>query len=434
VSGAQAWRNWGRSVKATPRFVVRARTVEEVQAAVRFARERDLPVKAVGAGHSFSPIAATNGVQIELRSLDGLLAADGSLVTLGAGTNLYQLPALLAPLGLAMENLGDIDRQTIAGATSTGTHGTGLRFGGLATRIRAARLVTADGGVLRVAPDEHAELLPAVALGLGALGILVDVTIECVPAFALHAVERKERLDTVLAEWAERTASSDHFEFYTWPHTAWTLTKSNTRLPAGAATRPLGRARSWFEDRFMANTFYAQLLRLGSAIPPLVPAINRAAAALASSREFSDDAHAVFTSPRAFRFREMEYALPIEAVPEAVRAVHALVARKGWRISMPIEVRSAAADELWLSTAHGRPTGYVALHRVATERIGDYFAEAERIFTALGGRPHWGKIHTRDAASLAPAYPRFADFLAVRDRLDPDRVFANGHLRRVLGA
>jgi len=434
LSVGGTWRNWGRSVKSRPRFVVRAGTADEVAAAVRFARERDLPIKPVGAGHSFSAVAATNGVQLDLRWLDGVVAVDGGLVTLGAGTNLYQLPALLAPLGLAMENLGDIDRQTIAGATSTGTHGTGLRFGGLATRIRAATLVTAEGTIMRVSPVEHAELLPAVALGIGALGILVDVTIECVPAFAVRAVERKERLESVLAEWEERAETIDHFEFYTWPHTAWTLTKSNTRLPPGAEPKPLGRIRSWFDDRFMANTVYAQLLGLGSLAPPIVPAINRAAAALASSREFSDDSHAVFTSPRSFRFREMEYALPLEAVPEAVRAIHALVERKRWRVSMPIEVRCAAPDDLWLSSAHGRRTGYVALHRVATERLGDYFAQAEPILQSLGGRPHWGKMHRRDAASLAPAYPRFADFLAVRDRLDPDRVFANEYLRQVLGA
>ena len=398
---------------------------------------RDLPIKPVGAGHSFSPVAATGGVLLDLQWLDGVLAVDGPLVTLGAGTNLFQLPALLHPLGLALENLGDIDRQTIAGATATGTHGTGLAFGGLATRIRAATLVTADGGVLRVSAipgaEQNAPLLPAVALGIGALGILVDVTIECVPAFDLEAVERKERVEAVLDEWPDRIAEADHFELFAWPDAPTALTKTNTRLPAGAATAPLSRPRAWAEDVLVANHVYSSFLRLGALVPPVVPGANRVVTGLAGSRTFSDDSHAVFTSPRTFRFREMEYAIPVEAVPEAVRAVRALVRARRWRISMPIEVRAAAADDLWLSTAHGRATGYVAVHRYGLERVGDYFTEVEAVLRAHDGRPHWGKMHTRTAADLRPAYPRFDDFLALRDRLDPERRFANGHLAQLLG-
>ncbi len=433
-----AWRNWGRSVKAEPKFVARAGTVDEVVAAVRFARERGLPIRPVGAGHSFSAAAATNGVQLDLRWLDGVLATEplpggNTLVTLAAGTNLYQLPALLGPLGLALQNMGDIDRQTIAGATSTGTHGTGLHFGGLATRIRRATLVTADATILRVSETEHPELLPAVALAIGALGVLVDVTIECVPAFGIRAVERREPLEQVLDEWDARIAGSDHFEFYTWPHAERAQTKSNTRLAPGEATRPLGRAREWFEDAFMANALYSQLLRAAASVPRAIPRINRFSATHVMAREFSDDSQAVFVSPRTFRFREMEYALPVEAVPEAVREVRALIDRKHWRISMPIEVRCAAADDLWLSTANGRATGYVAVHRFAAERLGGYFREVESIFKAFDGRPHWGKMHTRTAEDLQPAYPRFDDFRAVRDRLDPDRVFGNEYLRQILG-
>ena len=400
---------------------------------MRFAIDHGLPIKPIGAGHSFSPIAATGGVLLDLQWLDGVLAVDGMNVTLGAGTNLFQLPALLGPFGLALQNMGDIDQQTIAGATSTGTHGTGLAFGGLATRIRAATLVTAFGDILRVSSTENPELLPAVSLGIGALGILVDVTIECVPAFSIEAVERKETLDVVLDEWLERAAGHDHFEFYTWPHAAGVLTKSNTRLEAGAATEPLGALKGWVDDVFMANYVLSGFLRLGSLVPPPVPGTNKLVTSRASERRFSDRSHAVFTSPRSFKFREMEYALPIEAVPTALREVHRMIDARGWKISMPIEVRAAAADDLWLSTAHGRTTGYIAVHRVSTERLGDYFTELEAIFRAHDGRPHWGKMHQRTAADLAPAYPRFNDFVALRDQLDPQRRFQNGYLRQVLG-
>ena len=427
------WRNWGRSVTAHPQFVVKAGTVDEVQAAVRFARDHGLPIKPIGAGHSFSPIAATGGVLLDLQWLDGVIAVDGMNVTLGAGTNLFQLPALLGPLGLALQNMGDIDQQTIAGATSTGTHGTGLAFGGLATRIRAATLVTAFGDVLRINANENAELLPAVALGLGALGVLVDVTVECVPAFGIEAVERKETLDEVLSEWDARIAGHDHFEFYTWPHAQGVLTKSNTRLDADAVIEPLGSVKGWVDDVFMANHVLGGLLRLGSLVPPIVPGSNKLVTSLASERRFSDRSHAVFTSPRTFRFREMEYALPAEAVPTALREVHRMIDARGWKISMPIEVRVAAADDLWLSTAHGRTTGYIAVHRVSTERVGDYFTEIEAIFRAHDGRPHWGKMHTRTAADLRPTYARFDDFVALRNQLDPERRFQNGYLRQVLG-
>ena len=427
------WRNWGRSVEATPRHVVRATSVAEVAATVRAARERGLTVKPIGAGHSFTAIGATDGIHLDIAAIDGVLAVDGPNVTFGAGTNLYQLPALFAPLGLGLQNMGDIDRQTLAGATSTGTHGTGSAFGGLATRIRAATLVTADGAILRVSATENAELLPAVALGLGALGVIVDVTIECVPAFVLHAVEKPETIGTVLAEWSERIATADHFEFYVWPHTETALTKTNTRLPGDAPRHPLGRISGWFDDEFMANGLYRGIVNLGRLAPATIPPINRLAVNLTGNREFTDTSPNVFTTNRTVRFKEMEYAIPVEAIPSAVQAVRELITEKNWRISFPIEVRSAAADDLWLSTASGRATGYIAVHRFFREDEQPYFRAVEAIMRAHDGRPHWGKMHHRAADDLGPAYPHFDDFVALRDRLDPDRVFANAYLDQVLG-
>lgn len=425
----KVWRNWGRSAESHPAERVRARSVDEVVAAVACARDRGLTLKTVGAGHSFTPIAATDGIQLDISAIEGVLRVDGNLVTLAAGTNLHQLPGLLGPLGLAMENLGDIDVQTLAGATSTGTHGTGLAFGGLATRIRAATIVTAAGDVVRIDDERR---LPAVALGLGALGVLVDLTIECVPAFPMHAVERPENVETVLGEWSQRIAGADHFEFYVWPHTDTVLTKTNTRLEAGAPLEPVSRAAEWLDDR-MNNEVYAAILGLGRLVPPLIPPINRLAVKLTGDREFTDDSQAVFTSLRTTRFREQEYAIPVDAVPDAVRAVRALIAKRGWKISFPIEVRAAAPDDLMLSTASGRASGYIAVHRSHHDDPTIYFREVEQIMVDLGGRPHWGKMHTRDHGYLESVYPRFGEFAAIRNELDPDRVFANPYLERVLG-
>ena len=424
-----AWRNWGRSVVSHPAARIRAATTEDVIAAVRLARDRGLTLKTVGAGHSFTPIAATDGIQLDVSAIDGLIRADGAHVTLGAGTNLHQLPGILGPLGLAMENLGDIDVQTLAGATSTGTHGTGLRFGGLATRIRALTMVTATGAVEHV--DDPARL-QALSLGLGALGVLVDVTIECVPAFPVRAVERPEDVETVLAEWESRIEGADHFEFYVWPHTDTVLTKTNARLASDAGIAPVSGFAGWVDDR-MNNQIFAATLALGRAAPPLIPRINRLAVKLTGDREFTDWSQSVFTSVRTTRFREQEYAIPVDVVPDAVRAVRELIRSKGWRISFPIEVRAAAADDLMLSTASGRASGYIAVHRSHHDDPSVYFREVEQIMVDFGGRPHWGKMHTRDVGYLRSVYPRFDEFLAVRDALDPERLFTNPYLDRVLG-
>jgi len=427
------WRNWGRSQEAHPQHIVHASSVEDVAEAVLFARERGLPVKPVGAGHSFTAIAATDGVQLDLASLDGVLAVDGNSVTLGAGTNLYQLPALLGEHGLALENMGDIDKQTVAGAISTGTHGTGAAFGGIATQVSALTLVAADGTALHVSETENAELLPAARVGLGALGVIVDVTLRCADDFVMHAIERPEPLDEVLDAWHERATSVDHFEFYWFPHTSLALTKTNTRMPADTPRVRQHPVAAWIDDELLPNGLYVLMCRLGVMFPGTTPPLNRLSNRAVAEREVTDGWHEVFTSPRRVRFREMEYAMPVEAIPSAFREIQAAIDANGWRVTFPVEVRVAAADDNWLSTAQGRPTGYIAVHRYYREDPAEYFRAVEAIARAHGGRPHWGKMHFRTADDLRPAYPHFDDFLAVRDRLDPDRVFANEYLERVLG-
>jgi FAD-linked oxidoreductase len=433
VEPGRRWRNWGRSVESRPRFTVRAESIDDVVATVGAARDRGIRLKTVGAGHSFTAIAATDGLQLDVGRLDGILSVDGNLVTMGAGTNLHQLPALLRPHGLALENMGDIDRQTIAGATSTGTHGTGHGFGGLATQIAALTLVTADGSVVRVSETENAELLPAARLGLGSLGVVVDVTVRCVPDFMLHAMERPEPLEAVLDGWLERSSSADHFEFYWFPHTTSALTKTNIRMPADTPRKAQHPVAAWVDDELLPNGLYVLLCELGIVAPATTPPLNRLSEKLVAEREVTDGWHAVFTSPRRVRFREMEYALPRENIPAAVRAVRELIDRRGWRITFPVEVRVAAPDDNWLSTAHARDSGYVAVHRYYREDPAEYFREIEAVMSDFEGRPHWGKVHYKDAEYLRKAYPRFDDFLAVRAKLDPDRLFTNDYLERVLG-
>ncbi|MFT4258846.1 D-arabinono-1,4-lactone oxidase [Microbacterium sp.] len=429
------WQNWARSASVKPVRVERPRTPEGVQRAVQAAASQGLAIKAVGAGHSFTGIAVAPGVLLELDDLQGLVSADAGTgrVTLLAGTRLHRIPALLAPYGLAMQNLGDIDRQSISGAISTGTHGTGAGFGGLATQVVGLTMITAAGEFLRIDDEHDADLLPAVAVGLGALGIIVEVTLQCVPAFVMRAVDEPAPLDDVLATLDERVAASDHFEFYWFPHTDVALTKTQTRLPESTRREPLPVVGKWIDETLLSNGVYRVVCAAAQAAPAITPPFSRLAVKLTGDRAYTDLSHRVLTQSRTVRFREMEYALPVENVVPAFRAVQQLIAERGWRIEFPIEVRFARQDDRWLSTAYGRESGYIAVHRYWRADPTPYFEAVERIMFEHGGRPHWGKLHTLSASQLRERYPRFDDFLALRDRLDPERRFANRYLGRVLG-
>lgn len=430
-----SWQNWARTARARPVRVERPRSTEAVQRAVRAAARQGLRVKAVGSGHSFSAIAAADGVLLDLEDLSGLVHVDTvrQRVRLKAGTRLADIPRLLRPHRLAMPNLGDIDVQTLAGAISTGTHGTGAAFGGLATQVVGLAVVTGDGELVEVDADSGDGLLAGAVVGLGALGIVVEVELQCVPAFVLHAVEAPEPLDAVLEHVHQRFRNADHFEFYWFPHTDRALTRTNTRLPAGAETHPLSAMARWVDERLVGGALHQSAVSVMRVAPATAPRLNRLATRVWGDREFSDASHRVFPSPRPVRFQEMEYAVPVEYVRPAFDAVRALIDDEGWRVSFPIEVRVAAPDGLWLSTAYRRPSAYIAVHRYWREDATAYFEGIEEIMRRFGGRPHWGKVHALEQSELRELYPRFDDFLALRDEWDPARIFANEHLERVLG-
>ncbi|MGC5248788.1 D-arabinono-1,4-lactone oxidase [Gordonia sp. DT219] len=437
TAAARPWRNWGGTAQCTPTAVESPGSADDIADLVGRAVQANSTVKAVGAGHSFSPIALAPATQLDMSQLQGLIGVDEAArrVTLRAGTRLYEIPDLLGAHGLAMANLGDVDRQTISGATSTGTHGTGLDFGGLSTQIVGATLVSGTGEIVTVAEDDPR--LAAVALGLGALGILVDLTIQCVPVFSIRADEYPLDADDAIDGFTERVATQDHHEFYWFPHTRCALGKTNTRLEGLATPSGAGRVRRYVDDEILANRVYRVLCALGSRVPAAVPTISQVSGRVLSARTYTERSDRVFISSRTVRFREMEYAVPLEATPSALRELRQMIERKRYRISFPVEVRAAAGDDLMLSTASGGPRGYIAVHRYHHDDPTDaaaYFADAEAIMTDHGGRPHWGKIHTRDAAYLRSVYPRFDEFRAVRDQFDPNRVFANPYLEQVLGS
>ncbi|RSS78768.1 D-arabinono-1,4-lactone oxidase [Streptomyces sp. WAC06614] len=428
-----AWRNWAGNVSATPARVVTPTSVGELQEAVRRAAADGHRVKAVGTGHSFTAVAATDGVLLRPQALAGIQEIDrtAGTVTVGAGTALKDLNQALAREGLSLTNMGDIMEQTVSGATSTGTHGTGRDSASIAAQIRALELVTADGTLLTCSEKENPEVFAAARIGLGALGVITSLTFAVEPLFLLTAREEPMGFDEVTADFDRHWAENEHFEFYWFPHTGNCNTKRNNRSQGPAA--PNGAVSGWIEDELLSNGVFQAVNSLGRAVPAAIPGIARIASRALSARTYTDIPYKVFTSPRRVRFVEMEYALPRTELVAALRELKTLVDRSDLRISFPVEVRTAPADDITLSTASGRDTGYIAVHMYKGTPYQQYFTAAERIFTAHGGRPHWGKVHTRDAEYFAEAYPRFGEFTALRDRLDPDRVFGNDYLRRVLG-
>ncbi|MEU2224207.1 D-arabinono-1,4-lactone oxidase [Streptomyces sp. NPDC018347] len=428
------WRNWGGNVSARPARQVAPASVEELAAVVRRAREDGLKVKAVGTGHSFTSIAATDGVLIRPQLLTGIRDVDrrSMTVTVEAGTPLKRLNVALAREGLSLTNMGDIMEQTVSGATSTGTHGTGRTSGSIAAQIKGLELVTADGSVLTCSEKENPDVFAAARIGLGALGVVTAITFAVEPLFLLTAREEPMQLDRVLAEFDQLWAENEHFEFYWFPHTGSTNTKRNNR--SAGPERPVGRLAGWFEDEFLSNGVFQAAQWAGRAVPATIPSIARISSRALSARTYTDIPYKVFTSPRRVRFVEMEYAVPRAALVETLRELRAVIDRSGLRVSFPVEVRTAPADDITLSTASGRDSAYIAVHMFRGTPYQAYFTAAERIFTAHEGRPHWGKVHTRDAEYLDRVYPRFGEFTALRDRLDPERLFQNDYSRRVLGA
>lgn len=424
-------RNWARNQQCEPDGVERPNTVDDVAALVVSAAANNRPVKVIGAGHSFTAAAMTDGMMVSLGRLADVLDVDGDRVRVQAGIELRALSGRLDEHGLAMPNLGDINVQTLAGATSTATHGTGRGLGNLATTIEALELVDGRGEIHRFDAETDPDAVRTLAVGVGAFGIVTELTLRVVPAFDLHAHETVEPLAGVIAGWDEFTRSADHAEFFFFPGDDRALVKRNNRTDQPA--RPPSRL-AYVRDKYLfENVAFGIACAVGRRWPSLAPRITNAFASSAAERDLVDRSDRVFASPRKVRFLEMEYGIPIDAVPEALGRVRALVKSLHHPVLLPIEVRCSAADDLTLSTGYGRESGWIAVHQYPGMPYEHYFDTVERIMDDYGGRPHWGKLHGQTADVLRERYPRWDDAMALRDRLDPDRTFRNAYLDRVLG-
>jgi FAD-linked oxidoreductase len=429
----QAWRNWAGDQACTPFERLRPRGREELAEAIGAAAAAGRKVSVAGSGHSFTEAAMTDGTMVDASAFSGVIDADRSsgLVKVGGGTVLAELNEELHRLGLAMENLGDIDRQTVAGAIATGTHGTGAKLRNISSQVEAMELVLADGSVRELSVAGDPDLLRAARVGIGALGAVSAVTLRCVPAFTLHRVDTPSPREEVLEAFQRRADENDHFELFTFPYadSALVLERNRTEGPP----RPRGRAAAFLNDIVLENWALESISAAGKLFPRGIPSFSRLAAWLASGSKSTDRSDRIFANERRVRFTEMEYGVPREHGPEAARRVIEWVRSNRYPVFFPIEMRVTAADDALLSPSHERDTAYLAVHQYRGMEWRPYFEAVERIMDEYGGRPHWGKRHFQTAATLAERYPRWDDFRAARDELDPNRVFANEYAQRVLG-
>jgi len=387
------WSNFSGRVECRPARLARPRSEAELSDAVRAASADGRGLRVAGTGHSFTPLCATDGTLVSLDDWQGIAAIDRerSQATVRAGTKLHALGEPLLEAGLAMANLGDVDVQALAGAVSTGTHGTGPALANVSSQVVAARLVLASGELLELASERDGERLDAARVSLGLLGVFSTLTLQLVPAYRLHERVWKTGIEECLDELERDVAARRHYEFWWYPH------------------------KDYAERKALALT----------AEPPESVAGRKG--------ERIDWSARILPSVRELRFNEMEYSVPAAAGPTCFRAVRERMQRRWPDVVWPVEYRTLAADGAWLSTAHGRASVAISLHQDARLDCDAFFADCEPIFTEHGGRPHWGKLHTRRAADLAALYPRWRDFAALRAGLDPRGVFANAYLRELFG-
>jgi L-gulonolactone oxidase len=423
------WRNWSGEQTCEPVEAVTPRSTDEVAEVVRRAAAAGRTVRVAGAGHSFTEAVLTDGTLISLDAMDGVVWADAGArrVRVQAGIRLHALSEALNRHGLALENMGDVDAQSIAGATATGTHGSGVTLRNLSSAIVAVQLVAADGSVHEI--DGGDELLAA-RVSIGALGVITELTLRCEPAYVLKGIDRPEPLADVLDQLDERAETPRHFEFYAFPHSDTVLTRTNEIVSAPA--QPPGPVERWKEDVLLNNHALHLACAIAKRRPQWIPTISRTITGTLSERVRVDRSDRIFVSPRYVRFTEMEQAFPREAARPAVEAIVAEMRRHP--VIFPIELRFVAADDALLSPAGGRETVYIAVHNYVGMPWEEYFRAAAAIGAEHGARPHWGKRHFHTAESLRPLYPEWDRFQAVRSRFDPEGRFANAYVRRVLGA
>jgi FAD-linked oxidoreductase len=416
------WKNWSGSVTARPRVFVRPRTEAELAAIVAQARK----LRVAGAGHSFMPLCETDGVLVSLADFEGglQLSADRTRAWAPAGWSLAKLTAALWEQGVSLINQGDVNPQALAGAIATGTHGTGAELGSLSTAARAFRLMLADGSIATCSAEERTDLFEAQRLSLGLLGVATSIEVDVMPAYHLEERVESHHIDAVEERWEELARGNRHVEFWVFPYGDQAILKTLNLAPEEG---PLRRTTD------MDDRAFGIVCEICSALPFLTPPLQRMIVGPGVRQRRVGPAHRIFPSERNVRFEEMEYELPRASAWPALRETIAWIRNRRLPVTFPFEFRLVAGDDIWLSPFNAGPGASISMHQFAKMPWRNSFAEAEQIFRAHGGRPHWAKRHTLTARDVDMLYPNAARFRAVRDKHDPDGKFANGHLSALFG-
>ncbi len=427
------WHNWSGSVRAAPRQIAKPGSINGlVRMIEQFGRE-DRHVRVVGSGHSFTPLAQTDDVLISLDNLQGVEQIDGEhgRVTVLGGTKLKLLGDVLFARGLAQENLGDINVQSIAGAISTGTHGTGVRFGSLATQVEGLTLVTASGELLECSPEQNADIFKAAQVSLGALGVIAKVTLRVVPNKRLHYVSQRKKLADCLDHLVQYKQENSHFEFFWFPYTEWVQAKFLNETDEQPSKNTL-----WgnFNKIVLENWVYWLLSECCRLVPRLSKTACHISASSISRIDEINYSHLLYSTPRMVRFQEMEYNIPAEHTRAVINEIQECINREQFQVHFPLECRFVHADDIWLSPAYQRDSAYIAVHMYRGMPYQSYFEHIEEIFRRYDGRPHWGKMHTRTAEELEVLYSHWHDFRRIRAALDPQGMFLNDFLRKLFAA
>lgn len=426
------WRNWSSSVKATPQQILFPETEAEIQAIVRKAQQNGQKIRVVGAGHSFTPLVQTDSIIVSLDRLSGIISVDKEKeeAVVWAGTRLKELGSLLHEQGLAMENLGDIDVQSIAGALSTGTHGCGITLGVLASQLVSITMVTAEGELLELNPQSDPERFKAAQVSMGTFGIITRMGLRLRKAYKLKYSSKKETFEEVLESLEDYKKNNRNFEFYWFPYSETIQTKVMNITEEPPKGNGIG---NWLNDIFLENGVFWVISRISRHIPGTFRAMSRLSAWGVSASSNTAWSHQVFATKRLVRFQEMEYNIPAEHFSDALREIKEAMETFNFRVHFPIECRWVKGDDIWLSPAYQRDSAYIAVHSYKGMAHEEYFGAMEAIFKKYNGRPHWGKMHNQTAKTLKQSYPKWDDFQGIRKALDPSGLFLNGYMKELFG-
>ena len=424
-------RNWSKYYRWNPDLIEYPKSEQDIQQLIQTAIQKSRNIRVIGSGHSFNPLWVTSDIQVSLDHYQGLVKIDENTfeATFKAGTKLHQLTRILHEHGWALENMGDINRQSIAGAISTGTHGTGTRFRNMSSQVEALKFVNGKGEIINCSREKHPEIFKCCQISLGALGIITEVTLKCVPQFKLELIVDKTHLDEVIESFNHINASNRNFEFYWFPNTDQVMTKISNKTEDLTNKNPL--ARIW-QDYVLENVAYQLLCEYGALFPRRANSISRFSAKTISHSRKTDYSHKVFTTPRWVRFNEMEYNVPVEVFEDVVKDLTQWINRNNRSIHFPLEFRFVKGDDIFLSPSYQRDSAYIACHVYHKKECKQYFRELEKIFLNYDGRPHWGKMHTQQAEDLEAKYPKFKKFISIMENHDPGQIFLNDYLRKML--